>query len=157
MAQTIKLKRSATQGAVPNTSQLELGEIALNTYDGKLYIKKDDGTESIVDVTSGGAASTDELPEGIVNFYYTDERVDDRVNDLIQAGLGVTTSYDDVNGELLIESDTIEELCKNATASTILKGTPFIRLALQAISWRLPLLMRQMQQKCPPLVFWQKT
>jgi hypothetical protein len=50
MAQTIKLKRSATSGAVPATSALELGEVAINTHDGKVYIKKDDGTESVVEV-----------------------------------------------------------------------------------------------------------
>jgi hypothetical protein len=50
MAQTIKLKRSATQGTVPSTGQLELGEVAINTYDGKMYIKKDNGTQSIVEV-----------------------------------------------------------------------------------------------------------
>ena len=30
MAQTIKLRRSATEGKVPTTSQLALGEIAIN-------------------------------------------------------------------------------------------------------------------------------
>ena len=50
MAQTIKLRRSATAGAKPTTSQLELGEVAINTYDGKMYIKKSvGGTESIVE------------------------------------------------------------------------------------------------------------
>ena len=56
MAQTIKLKRSGTSGATPTTSQLELGEVAINTYDGKVYIKKNvSGTESIVEV--GGLSS----------------------------------------------------------------------------------------------------
>jgi hypothetical protein len=50
MAQTIKLKRSATQGAVPSTSALALGEIAINTYDGNIFIKKNDGSESIVTI-----------------------------------------------------------------------------------------------------------
>jgi len=50
MAQTIKLKRSSTSGNVPSTGQLELGELAINTYDGKVYIKKDNGTESIVEI-----------------------------------------------------------------------------------------------------------
>lgn len=49
---TIKLRRSATPGNVPTTGQLELGELAINTHDGKLYLKKDDGTASIVDVTN---------------------------------------------------------------------------------------------------------
>ena len=57
MANTIKIRRSATQGAVPTTSQLSLGELAINTYDGKLFLKKDDGTESIVEVSGSGGAS----------------------------------------------------------------------------------------------------
>ena len=54
MAQTIKLKRSSTSGRIPTTSDLELGEVAINTYDGKMYIKKSvSGTESIVEIGSG--------------------------------------------------------------------------------------------------------
>ena len=56
MAQTIKLKRSATQGAIPTTSSLALGEVAINTYDGKMYIKKNDGSDSIVELGTGGDA-----------------------------------------------------------------------------------------------------
>jgi hypothetical protein len=52
------------------------------------------------------------------------ELVDDRVSTLIVPGLGITTDYDDTAGTLTIDSDTIEELCKNGTGSTILKGTP---------------------------------
>jgi len=58
MTQTVQLKRSATAGAIPSTSDLALGELALNTYDGKAYIKKNvGGTESIVEV--GADTSTD--------------------------------------------------------------------------------------------------
>ena len=57
MANTIKLRRSAVQGAVPTTAQLQLGELAINTYDGKLYLKKNNGTESIVEIGAGGGAS----------------------------------------------------------------------------------------------------
>jgi hypothetical protein len=53
MAQTVILKRSSVAGKVPLTTDLSLGELALNTYDGKLYTKKDDGTESIVDLSGG--------------------------------------------------------------------------------------------------------
>ena len=54
---TIKLKRSGVAGKIPTTAQLALGEIALNTYDGRLYIKKDvSGVESIV-ALSGSPAS----------------------------------------------------------------------------------------------------
>mgnify|MGYP003133116992 CR=1 FL=1 len=43
MTSVIKLKRSSTAGAVPSTSDLAIGEIAINTFDGKLYAKKDQG------------------------------------------------------------------------------------------------------------------
>lgn len=47
----IKLKRSAVAGKVPLLGDLELGELAMNTADGKLYLKKSvGGTESIVEV-----------------------------------------------------------------------------------------------------------
>lgn len=48
MAQLIKLKRSAVAGRVPTTSDLELGEVGMNTYDGALYMKRDAGTAEIV-------------------------------------------------------------------------------------------------------------
>ena len=57
MAQTIKLKRSSTGGAVPSTSSLSLGEVAINTYDGKMYIKKNDGTDSIVQIGAGSGSA----------------------------------------------------------------------------------------------------
>ena len=61
MAQTILLKRSATPGKVPLTTDLALGEIGINTYDGKMYFEKDNGTVSIVQVgtvTSVGGTGT---------------------------------------------------------------------------------------------------
>lgn len=58
MANTVKLKRSAVAGRVPTTADLELGELALNTYDGKLYAKKDDGTASIVEIGGGASGSS---------------------------------------------------------------------------------------------------
>jgi len=60
MANTIKVRRSATPAAVPTTTALALGELAINTNDGKLFLKKSVlGVETIVDVTaSGGGVST---------------------------------------------------------------------------------------------------
>ena len=55
MSTTIKLRRSAVPGRVPTTSQLDLGELAINTADGKIYFKQYDpvaNTESIVDVST---------------------------------------------------------------------------------------------------------
>ena len=52
MANTVVLKRSAVTGRNPTTGDLALGELALNTYDGNLFFKKDSGTASIVAVTT---------------------------------------------------------------------------------------------------------
>jgi hypothetical protein len=50
----MKFRRSAVPAKVPSITDLALGEIAINTYDGKLFLKKDDGTQSIVEIGAGG-------------------------------------------------------------------------------------------------------
>jgi len=50
MAQLIKLKRTAVSGKIPSTSNLELGELAMNTYDGRLFLKKSSSLESISEI-----------------------------------------------------------------------------------------------------------
>ena len=57
MSQTVKLRRSATPNTPPGTSALALGELAINTYDGKLYLKKNvSGTETIVEIGANNLA-----------------------------------------------------------------------------------------------------
>ena len=38
---TIKVKRSAVSGKIPTVTQLDLGELAINTFDGKIYTERD--------------------------------------------------------------------------------------------------------------------
>jgi len=62
MASIIKHKRSSTQGSRPTTSDLSLGEIAINTHDGKMFFKRDAaGSLSIVEVG---------LDQSAVGVYY---------------------------------------------------------------------------------------
>ena len=42
----IRIRRSATPNKVPDTSQLQLGELAINTFDGKLYLEQDQTSAS---------------------------------------------------------------------------------------------------------------
>ena len=44
MATKLLHRKSGTAGHVPSTNQLALGEIAINTADGFIYLKKDDGS-----------------------------------------------------------------------------------------------------------------
>ena len=53
MSNVVKLKRSAVASKVPATTDLALGELALNTYDGNLFFKKSvSSTDSIVTVAT---------------------------------------------------------------------------------------------------------
>ena len=39
MAQLVKLKRTSVEGRKPTTSNIALGELAINTFDGKIYFE----------------------------------------------------------------------------------------------------------------------
>ena len=43
----IRIRRSSTPNKVPTITQLELGELAINTYDGKLYLEPDQGAAGV--------------------------------------------------------------------------------------------------------------
>ena len=48
----LKLKRSAVLGRIPTTASLDLGELAINTLDGKIYFKQSGSFEKILELTS---------------------------------------------------------------------------------------------------------
>ena len=54
----MKFRRSAVPAKVPSITDLALGEIAINTYDGKLFLKKDNGTQSVVEIGGGGGGGS---------------------------------------------------------------------------------------------------
>lgn len=59
MANTVKIKRSSVEGKNPTTSDLELGELALNTYDGNLFFKKNVlGAEEVVSTATVDGTQT---------------------------------------------------------------------------------------------------
>ena len=70
----IKIRRSATPNKVPTTDQLQLGELAINTYEGKLYLEQDQAagvgvTVVAVNPWSVGVGTT------AYNTYFTAGRV----------------------------------------------------------------------------------
>jgi hypothetical protein len=58
MAQSIILKRSATSGKVPTTSSLSVGELAINTYDGKIFFNRSGSVNSIQSVLTTNSTTT---------------------------------------------------------------------------------------------------
>ena len=58
MAQIIKLKRNLSGGSVPTTSDLAIGELAMNVHDGKVFLRR-----------SGSAGEGDTVQEIITNDF----------------------------------------------------------------------------------------
>ena len=58
MAQIIKLKRNLVGGSKPSTSDLSIGELAMNVHDGKVFLRK-----------SGSAGEGDTVQEFITNDF----------------------------------------------------------------------------------------
>ena len=107
MAQTIKLKRSSVAGNVPGSSDLSLGEIALNTADGAVYIKK--GNNDIVAVADND----------ILHIDTTNSRV----------GIGLTNpaATFQVNGSIVSEGGSFASAQETATdAGLIIQKNDFI-------------------------------
>ena len=63
MASVIKLKRSETTSSVPTTAHLEVGEVALNTADQKIYVR--DSGDNIVAVANYSEGITQEVLDQI--------------------------------------------------------------------------------------------
>lgn len=101
----LKFKRSAVPAKIPALNDLALGELAINTYDGKVYTKKDDGTPAIVEI--GGNAS------GITTITSTDGSV-------TVTGSGATR---DLSVVVAGSTTNVLALVRNNTGATLAKGT----------------------------------
>lgn len=89
---------------------------------------------------SGALNDTDELAEGAVNLYYTDERVDDRLGNFILSGSHISVVYDDPSNTLTIatvtgtSSGSIPELISGGVLpiSTVPTGTNYNTFTLDS-------------------------
>ena len=70
--------------------------------DSNTHLATQQSIKAYVDSSVAAKDNTDEITEGSSNLYFTDERVDDRVNALLSAGVNVAISYDDANNDLEI-------------------------------------------------------
>ncbi len=68
----------------------------------------------ITPTTDFATFNTDDITEGSSNLFHTNERVDDRVNSLLQAGANITLTYDDAANTLTIAA-TEDNLSNNDT------------------------------------------
>lgn len=65
----------------------------------KAYVDSQVASKDALSELSG---DSDDITEGSTNLFHTSERVDDRVNALLSAGVNVAISYDDANNDLEI-------------------------------------------------------
>lgn len=58
MSNIIKLKRSSVSSKVPQIADLTLGELAINTFDGKLFFLKNNGSDSVQSIVTTNSQIT---------------------------------------------------------------------------------------------------
>ena len=105
MANKIILKKSSVAAKVPLSTDLEVGEIAVNLVDQKLYSKKADGTVVLVGTGSGGAGDV------VGAASSTDNAV---------------TRFDGTTGKLIQNSAVIIDDSNNVTGVNSLTATTLV-------------------------------
>ena len=111
MATLIQFKRSSTQGATPGTGDLSLGELAVNTYHGRFYTEKNDGTAAVVEVGSNPSSLT-------VNDAFTFPTSDGSSNQILQTnGSGTVTWADQPSSGITVFTYTISGTTTSITGA----------------------------------------
>lgn len=105
MSTVIKLKRSETGGSAPTTSDLEVGEVAVNTTDQKIYMRDSTGVVLVADTATGGGAAGSAFTSIAVSGQST-----------VQA--------DSATDTLTLEAAGLNSITTDATTDTITIGTP---------------------------------
>jgi hypothetical protein len=118
VATRIQLRRDTEANWTSANPTLSSGELAYSTDVNKIKIGNGSSSWSSLSYITD---TTDKITEGISNLFYTDERVDDRVSQLLTAGSNISLSYNDEAGTLTI-SATEDDLSNNTT-NDLAEGT----------------------------------
>jgi hypothetical protein len=70
MAQIVRLKRSSTPNSKPTTSNLETGELAINVYDGKVFLRKSGSVDVIQELVSNNHSGSVNIQGAITASYF---------------------------------------------------------------------------------------
>jgi len=123
---TIKLKRSNVQSNVPSLGDLTLGELAVNTFDGKIFIKKNDGSDSLETIVTTHAQITGsiELTSAVTSSFQLIQNTNGSSNDMLTIRVGgedrVTV---DSKGTLIIKE--IDSLPTGEVGALAVSGSNF--------------------------------
>ena len=99
MAQIVKLKRTSVSGKVPTISNIELGELAMNTYDGRIFFEKNDGSATVQEIltTNAGRAITGSINiNGAItaSYFKGDGSALTNIQATVSEQVTVTSSFD---------------------------------------------------------------
>ena len=72
--------------------------------DSATHVATQQSVKAYVDTVAATQDNTDEITEGSTNLYFTNERVDDRVNAMLIAGTNITVTYNDAANTLRIDA-----------------------------------------------------
>ena len=111
MATPFRLKRSAVNGKRPGLSDLQLGELALNTYDGSLFVERDTGGVGIATTIANITPWIENYGSGTINYvgvvsattYHGNQVIGTPTNGSFRAGAFSPTAND-------FTKDNIDEL-----------------------------------------------
>ena len=111
MATPFRLKRSAVNGKRPGLSDLQLGELALNTYDGSLFVERDTGGVGIATTIANITPWVENYGSGTINYvgvvsattYHGNQVIGTPTNGSFRAGAFSPTAND-------FTKDNIDEL-----------------------------------------------
>jgi len=144
MAQKILMKKSTIPGRVPGTEDLQVGELAVNTADGRLFSKHADGAVvplgAAPEASGGGAGSVEAVATGeimagcavVLNTDGTVSRAESSVSPSVPATggidiLDIRAAFDEVSGKLVvayvIEGDAADNSHGYAVVGAVAGGT----------------------------------
>ena len=135
----LKIRNSAnsawiTTGINLTTNNLFTGDITGNAPTATILAN----TRTINGVAFNGSANisfnSDSVSEGSSNLYFTNERTDDRVNDLLVAGSGISLTYNDTNNTLTVantnDADITSVVAGNALSGGGTSGAVTLNVAV---------------------------
>jgi hypothetical protein len=135
MSVTLLHKRNNIAGLIPSVNSLELGELAINTYDGKLFIKKTDGVnEEVVSFSNLTVAEVDTNNQDIVSYtgvntlkFDNDSgfAVTDLGNGAVKIAMNSTFKFWHVDGEQDLIATGLDHVQFVAGNGIILETDPF--------------------------------
>jgi len=108
MAGQIKIKNSRVGARIPGVSELTLGELAINTFDGKLFFKKNNGSESLQSIVTTDAQIT-----GSINLTGT----------MLSSATVIENTKENKSDVFLIKVDGVDKISINSEGTLILSDT----------------------------------